>query len=129
MTNTLGHILAAKCPSCREGSLFTHSTYNLSKFLKMHDNCPKCGQDFRQEPGFYFGAMYFSYAINIAIMVTFGLGFEILVDPVKIWATLLSVLLPPILLAPYTYRLSRTINLYVFGKYKNPKEQVRKQKT
>lgn len=111
-------ILTTKCPCCRSHNLFEHSTYSR-KFLTMYDTCPNCGQDFRQEPGFYFGAMYFSYAINIAVMVICGVGFELIFDPVKIWPTILSVLLPPILLAPYTYRLARTINLYVFGRYKN----------
>jgi len=84
----------------------------------MHRSCPECGQDFMQEPGFYFGAMYFSYAINIAIMVTFGVGYEVLFDPEPVWPTLVSVATPPLLLSPYTFRVSRVINLYVFGRIK-----------
>jgi len=82
----------------------------------MHKSCPNCHQDFMQEPGFYFGAMYFSYAFNIAVMVFFGLAYEILFNPVETWVTLLSVFLPAVILAPYNYRLSRALMLYIFGK-------------
>ncbi len=67
------------------------------------------------EPGFYFGAMYFSYAINIAIMVFFGVAVEVLFNPDRIWITLASVLIPPILLSPWNFRLSRVLMIYSFG--------------
>ena len=35
----------------------------------MPDRCPKCNQDFQIEPGFYYGAMYVSYGLTIAITV------------------------------------------------------------
>ena len=67
------------------------------------------------EPGFYFGAMYFSYAINVALMVTFGIAYEVLFNPDNVMATLTSVLLAPLLFAPWNYRISRAIMLYALG--------------
>ena len=67
------------------------------------------------EPGFYFGAMYFSYAINVALMVTFGVAYEVLFSPDSIWITLASVFIPPLLVAPWNFRISRAIMLYAFG--------------
>ena len=34
---------------------------------RMHDDCPECGVSFEREPGFFYGAMYFSYGIGLAI--------------------------------------------------------------
>lgn len=118
MVKTLWDILLTRCPSCRRGKMFAHPAYRLTKLLKMHHNCPVCGQDFRQEPGFYFGAMYFSYAINIGIMVAFGVGYTVLFDPDQHWKILLAVFVPCMLFIPFTFRISRSLNLYIFGKIK-----------
>lgn len=108
-------ILHTKCPNCRQGNMFAFKTLNVGNMLKMHRTCPKCGQDFMPEPGFYFGAMYFSYAINVALMVTFGVAFEVLFKPDNIILTLTSVFLPTILFAPWNFRISRAIMLYALG--------------
>ncbi|MCG8311287.1 MAG: DUF983 domain-containing protein [Cytophagales bacterium] len=113
--DTFRDILQTKCPKCREENMFKFNTLNLGKMLKMHRTCPKCGQDLMPEPGFYFGAMYFSYAINVALMVTFGVAYEVLFDPENILITLGSVLIPPLLLAPWNFRISRAIMLYALG--------------
>lgn len=104
-----------RCPNCRDGNMFTHKTLNLGNMLKMHRTCPKCDQDFMPEPGFYFGAMYFSYAINVALMVTSGVAFEVLFNPDNVVYTLISVFIPPLLLAPWNFRISRAIMLYALG--------------
>jgi len=103
--------------------MFTHKTLNLRHMLKMYRSCPNCGQDFMPEPGFYFGAMYFSYAINVALMVTFGIAFEVLFNPENVVYTLLSVLLPPLLLVPWNFRISRAIMLYALGGVKRKSQQ------
>ncbi|MBI1325346.1 DUF983 domain-containing protein [bacterium] len=48
-----------RCPECRRGKVFA----NL--FLKMNPTCPVCGLKFEREPGYFLGAMYFSYAMAI----------------------------------------------------------------
>ena len=83
--------------------------------LKMHRMCPQCGQDLMPEPGFYFGAMYFSYAINVALMFFFGVGFELIFHPENILVTLAAVFVPTILLSPWNFRISRALMLYVLG--------------
>ena len=114
-TDTFKDIVHTKCPKCRKENMFKYSTLNLGNMLKMHTSCPKCGQDFMPEPGFYFGAMYFSYAINVALMVTFGVAYEALFNPDNVLLTLSSVLTPPLLLAPWNFRISRAIMLYALG--------------
>jgi len=113
--DTFRDILKTKCPKCREESMFKFRTLDLGNMLKMHRTCPKCGQDLMPEPGFYFGAMYFSYAINVALMATSGVAYEVLFRPDNILITLASVFTPPLLLAPWNFRISRAIMLYAFG--------------
>jgi hypothetical protein len=40
---------------------------HLSKILKMHNNCSHCGFQYQIEPSFFYGAMYVSYGLNVAI--------------------------------------------------------------
>ena len=35
----------------------------------MHERCPVCGEDFVREIGFYYGAMYVSYGLTVALGV------------------------------------------------------------
>jgi len=113
-------ILNNKCPRCHEGNFFvTSNHYNLKKFGGLNDKCPVCNEDFRREPGYYYGATYVSYALT----VSFGIGLYLLlcvvfsVEVVPFIITL-SVLL--FLLLPITYRFSRIIWIHMFVKYKAP---------
>ena len=65
-------ILKFKCPHCHEGEFFEdRNPYNLSSMSKTFERCPKCDRKFSMEPGFYYGAMYVSYAIGVAHIVSF----------------------------------------------------------
>lgn len=111
-------ILRGKCPACYKGALFEHpNPYVLSKLVKMHPQCPHCGQDFKIEPGFYFGAAYISYALNVAVFViTFVITYFILGYGMPVFiAALVSVM---VLLIPFFYRLSRSAWIHFFVKYK-----------
>ncbi len=57
-------ILHMKCPRCHEGDLFETGSFSFSKPFYMPEKCPKCGQDYYPEPGFYYGAMFISYIIT-----------------------------------------------------------------
>src|SRR5690554_7655593 len=64
-------IVTCRCPKCHEGKMFPGMLFHPNKFSKMHDYCQVCGQSFEPEPGFYFGSMFVSYAINMAIFLAF----------------------------------------------------------
>ncbi|MBP87317.1 MAG: DUF983 domain-containing protein [Planctomycetaceae bacterium] len=53
-------IVRLRCPCCLKGNVFR-------SLWRMHDECPECGVSFEREPGFYYGAMYFSYGIGLAL--------------------------------------------------------------
>ena len=50
-----------------------------------------------------------------ALMVTFGVAYEVLFNPDNVLLTLSSVLTPPLVLAPWNFRISRAIMLYALG--------------
>lgn len=65
-------IFALDCPRCGEGKLFkTKNPFAFGKITEMHENCSSCNLKYDREPGFFYGAMYISYAINIAFFVVF----------------------------------------------------------
>ncbi|MFM7130618.1 MAG: DUF983 domain-containing protein [bacterium] len=67
---TIAAILTLRCPVCHEGKVFG----NL--LLRMHADCPVCGLKFEREPGYFLGAMYFSYAMAIPPLTIMTLLFK-----------------------------------------------------
>ena len=56
-------ILHFKCPFCHEGDFFLSHPYDLKHAGDLHEACPVCHRKYEKEPGFYYGAMFISYAI------------------------------------------------------------------
>ena len=117
-------VLGNKCPRCREGYIFeSHNAYALkgSKYIKMHTNCPVCGQPTDLEVGFYYGTSYVSYAIGVAFSIALFVAWWVLLgisiyDNSLLWYLgVNSVLL--LLLQPVLMRLSRTLWLSWFVSY------------
>ena len=113
-------ILNNKCPACHEGNYFvSNNPYNLKVWWHMNPRCPVCGEDFKRETGFYFGAVYVSYALTVA----FGIGLFLLLcvafnmDVLPFLITF-SVLL--IILLPVFYRTARLTWINFFVPYKKP---------
>lgn len=89
----------------------------------MDNTCKVCGGSFMPETGFYFGAMFISYAINVAIMVTLWVAIEVISSgkwPLSCY--LVGIIVPSVLLVPLTFRLARLIWINIFVKFK---KQVR----
>ena len=66
-------ILNFKCPYCHEGDFFVAHPYNLMRVGDLHERCSECNGRYTIEPGFYYGAMYVSYAMGTAV-VMIGVG-------------------------------------------------------
>ena len=63
--------LKCKCPNCKKGKIFnTKGNILLLNIPKMNDRCPQCNYKFERETGFFFGAMFVSYALAAAQMIT-----------------------------------------------------------
>jgi uncharacterized protein (DUF983 family) len=54
-------IWGLRCPRCGQGRVFASA-------WTMHRACPACDLVFEREPGYFTGAMYFSYALGIPIL-------------------------------------------------------------
>jgi uncharacterized protein (DUF983 family) len=108
--------LHGKCPRCREGDVFKYPLRKISKFSVMNKNCPRCGADFEPEPGFYFGAMFISYAVSVAVLIGVGIFLYVFFRPSD-GVYLISIVLAILLMTPFSFRYSRILFLYWFGGY------------
>lgn len=105
-------MIHAKCPRCRRGNMFANSMYGF-KAQKMNDNCPHCNLRFEREPGYFYVAMFVSYAFNVAQMVTAGiLTYMITGNTENPWLYMATIFPFVFILAPFNYRYSRVILLY-----------------
>ncbi len=101
----------AKCPRCRRGNMFANSMYSLSG-QHMHQACPHCGLIFEREPGYFYVAMYVSYAMNVAEMVTLAVATAVLTGSDSPWLYVAILLGSILVLAPFNFRYSRVMLLY-----------------
>lgn len=114
-------IFKYKCPRCHQGEVFkSKSSYNLPKMFDMHEQCSNCELRYEFEPGFFYGAMYVSYgltvALGVATYVLMQMFFEASVA--QIILVLVGVL---IVGSPLVLRLSRIIWMNLFIKYEPEK--------
>src|SRR5262245_19561591 len=52
-----------RCPRCCDGRIYESG-------MRMNERCPVCNLLFERERGYFLGAMYISYAIATAFLVT-----------------------------------------------------------
>jgi uncharacterized protein (DUF983 family) len=79
---------------------------------KINESCAHCGFKFEIEPGYWYAAMYVSYALNVAEGVTLGVATYILTASESPWLYLTVILLGCVILAPINFRYSRIFLLY-----------------
>lgn len=122
-------MLFMKCPKCQEEGLFENkSVYKMEKFFRMPEYCSKCGQKFELEPAFYYGAMYVSYGVGIAWMVSVFVAFMVLYPSFSINLYMLSAVLSLIALTPFFFKFSRAVWINFFVSYdKNAIEDFNKE--
>ena len=79
----------------------------------MHERCSHCKTKFKIEPSFFYGAMYVSYAVGIAVAVAaftvahgmIGLGLK---------ASFIAIVTTLIVMSPLITRVSRNIWINLF---------------
>jgi uncharacterized protein (DUF983 family) len=110
-------ILTGTCPVCQEESMYKEpNPYKLRKIFKMHERCSHCHTKYKIEPSFFFGAMYVSYGLGVAISVAafivvylfFGGG---------LMATFIGIIGTLVVLTPIIGRVSRNIWINLFLNY------------
>jgi len=109
-------ILHFKCPQCHEGDLFNGKAYS-SQIMNMPEKCNHCRLSYKQEPSFFSGAMYVSYALQVALFTTVYVALRVLFNP-EIEMYMYAIIVSAIALFPVTLRLSRSIYINFFFSYK-----------
>ena len=117
-TSKLHSILTGTCPRCHQESMYVNKNpYIITKLYQMHEKCASCGLKYKIEPSFFFGAMYVSYGLTIAIGVaTYIIASAFLVMNVN--EALVAISIGILLLMPVTARLARNIYIHMFVKFK-----------
>jgi uncharacterized protein (DUF983 family) len=116
-------ILTGTCPVCHSGKMYKNSNpYIISDTLKMHDRCPHCDTKFKIEPSFFYGAMYVSYAVGVAIAVAaFIISYLFIgLNRNATFAVIVSTL---VLLLPIITRISRNIWINAFFAFDEKKAE------
>lgn len=84
----------------------------------MHKSCLYCGLNYEPEPGFFWGAMYISYAFSVGIVLITGFTLYFLFDDPSLWVYLLSIPLALLAFMPFMFRYSRVLMLYFLARIK-----------
>jgi uncharacterized protein (DUF983 family) len=122
----LNSILTGSCPKCQEESMYAgKNMYNPEFTIKMKEECSHCGLHYKIEPSFFYGSMYVSYglgvALGVAAFVIFYFGFK-----TNIKVAFIGIASALILLMPVIMRLSRNIWINIFISYdKDWKEKIK----
>jgi uncharacterized protein (DUF983 family) len=108
-------IVKGRCPQCRRGPIFSGSIYGFN-IQRTNYQCSCCAQRFEIEPGYFYAAMYVSYAMNMIEMISIGFATYYAsggrLDFDSLWLYVGTIFLGSLLLSPLNYRYSRIILLH-----------------
>jgi uncharacterized protein (DUF983 family) len=117
-------ILNFKCPHCHEGEFFkSRNPYDFKNMSTTYDRCPSCDRRLYIEPGFYYGAMYVSYGLSVAHIVTFWVASLILGIEMEFWNFIILVGIALIALTPLYYALSKIVWANMFLNFKTEEDE------
>jgi uncharacterized protein (DUF983 family) len=110
----LNSILTGSCPRCQNESMYLDKNpLHFSKILKMHEKCSHCDLTYQIEPSFFYGAMYVSYALNVALSVAaFVISYLFIHSSLK--TSFIIIIVSNIVLFPFVLRWSRNIYINLF---------------
>ncbi|HEU0126812.1 DUF983 domain-containing protein [Flavobacterium sp.] len=113
----LNSILTGSCPKCQKESMYEDKNpLHLSKVLKMNENCSHCGFKYQIEPSFFYGAMYVSYGLNVAVgIAAFIVSFVFFGATIE--QSFIAIILTLVVLFPFVLRLSRNLYINMFVSY------------
>ena len=120
----LNSILTGSCPKCQEESMYVNNNmYNPNYTIKMNESCSHCGTHYKIEPSFFYGAMYVSYALTVAIGVAAFIISKVFIG-LGLIESFVAIILSLIVLMPITARIARNIYINMFVSYKpNSKDE------
>lgn len=113
----INSIFSGSCPRCQNESMYEDKNpLHLTKVLKMNENCSHCGLKYQIEPSFFYGAMYVSYGLNVAVgIAAFIVSFVFFGSTVE--QSFIAIVVTLIVLFPFVLRLSRNLYINMFISY------------
>ena len=95
-----------RCPRCYEGRVFKSAAV-------MNEKCPRCGLTFQREPGYFLGAMYYSYGMGVVFLavVTLALMWAFPGHDDRLMVLCAAVLFVPFV--PLVFRWSRILWMFM----------------
>ena len=111
--NLVQKVVGGKCPNCESEKVFQSSgNILLFKAPKMNATCSHCSHKYEAEPGFFFGAMFVSYALIVAELMGVYILLHSLVSNTE---AMIAIVFLVILLTSFTnFKYSRLIWMYLF---------------
>jgi len=84
----------------------------------MHKQCTECGLSYEPEPGYYFGAMFISYALNAALFIGIWIVMTSIYEDISLFWIIGVIIVLSIVLLPFIFRLSRSLWISIFVPYR-----------
>lgn len=105
-------VVQGRCPRCRTGQVFSGPAYGRKR-QHMHENCAHCTLRYEREPGYFYVAMFVSYALIVAELVVGCTAAYILLGKTENpWIYLGVALVIGVGLSPVNFMYSRLILLH-----------------
>ncbi|MFM2214601.1 MAG: hypothetical protein RL427_1864 [Bacteroidota bacterium] len=79
----------------------------------MHENCSHCGLHYQIEPSFFYGAMYVSYGLTVAIGVAVFIIAKVFLG-LDLVTSFIAIIAGLVVFMPITARLARNIYINIF---------------
>jgi uncharacterized protein (DUF983 family) len=107
-------ILTGSCPKCHQESMYEdQNPYHIANVYKMHENCSHCGLHYQIEPSFFYGAMYVSYGLTVAIGIAAFIISKVIIG-LSLLQSFIAIIASLFALMPVTARLARNIYINIF---------------
>jgi uncharacterized protein (DUF983 family) len=113
----LNSILTGSCPKCQNESMYEDKNpLHLGKVLKMNENCSHCGLKYQIEPSFFYGAMYVSYGLNVAVGVAAFIIANVFLN-LDLVQSFIAIIGMVVVAFPFVVRWARNIYINMFISY------------
>ena len=91
--------------------MFKFGMWDLKNYTKMFTNCPVCGLKYEIETGFFWGSMYVSYAMSVAMCFIVCGPIFFLFDP-DVWVYIVAIISALLISIPFMFRFARILLLH-----------------
>ncbi len=109
--------VANKCPRCHKGKVFENNNpYSFNGPFEMKECCSECNLKYEREPGFFYGALYVSYALMAGVFIIWFLT-DLLWLHLEAVNLLIFVISTILVLFPVVFRSARIIWLNFFIRF------------